>query len=156
MKPYSPTGDLKNKILECINMPHSDVKVQTVVSTAKEHKYKWKFITEDNAPRYWFAKEFDDSLWPKGTAAFGRSSVWTTQGIISIPWTTEQIYLRRWFYLGDVTQEMIDCMRFIMTMTSSSISTEFGLPRKKVLFPITFLTTFPTKHARPSNRTVGT
>ena len=60
-------------------MPHSDVKVQTVVSTAKEHKYKWKFITEDNAPRYWFAKEFDDSLWPKGTAAFGRSSVWTTQ-----------------------------------------------------------------------------
>lgn len=114
LKPYSPTGDLKNKILECINMPHSDVKVQTVVSTAKEHKYKWKFITEDNAPRYWFAKEFDDSLWPKGTAAFGRSSVWTTQGIISIPWTTEQIYLRRWFYLGDVTQEMIDCMRFMI------------------------------------------
>lgn len=114
LKPYSPTGELKDKILECINMPQSDVKIQPVVSTAKEHKYKWKFITEDNAPRYWFAKEFDDSLWPKGTAAFGRSSVWTTQGIISIPWTTEQIYLRRWFYLGDVTQEMIDCMRFMI------------------------------------------
>ena len=114
LKPYSPTGELKDKILECINMPQSDVKIQPVVSTAKEHKYKWKFITEDNAPRHWFAKGFDDSLWPKGTAAFGKSSLWNTQGLISIPWTTPQIYMRRWFYLGDVTQEMIDCMRFMI------------------------------------------
>lgn len=95
-------------------MPQSDVKIQPVVSTAKEHKYKWKFITEDNAPRHWFAKEFDDSLWPKGTAAFGKSSLWNTQGLISTPWTTPQIYMRRWFYLGDVTQEMLDCMRFMI------------------------------------------
>ena len=95
-------------------MPQSDVKIQPVVSTAKEHKYKWKFITEDNAPRHWFAKGFDDSLWPKGTAAFGKSSLWNTQGLISIPWTTPQIYMRRWFYLGDVPQEMIDCMRFMI------------------------------------------
>lgn len=114
LKPYSPTGELKDKILECINMPQSDVKIQPVVSTAKEHKYKWKFITEDNAPRHWFAKGFDDSLWPKGTTAFGKSSLWNTQGLISIPWTTPQIYMRRWFYLGDVTQEMIDCMRFMI------------------------------------------
>ena len=36
LKPYSPTGELKDKILECINMPQSDVKIQPVVSTAKE------------------------------------------------------------------------------------------------------------------------
>ena len=114
LKPYSPTGELKAKIEECIRMPHNGVRPQTIVSTAKEHKYKWRFLTTDDAPRRWFAKEFNDLRWVKGTAAFGKSSLENTKGLISIPWTTPQIYLRRWFYLGDVTQEMIDCMRFMI------------------------------------------
>lgn len=112
LKPYSPTGDLKAKIKECINMPHSKIKAQTIISTSKEHKYKWRFYTEPNVPRKWFDIGFDDSAWSEGYAAFGNSNVEFPKNLISTSWTTSQIYMRRWFYLGDITPEMIDAMRF--------------------------------------------
>lgn len=114
VKPYSAKGELKAKIEECINIPRSEVKVKTIISTSKEHKYTWKYNTSAGVPRRWFAKEFDDRSWPEGKAAFGRSSVENTKDLISTPWTTSQIYMRRWFYLGDINAEMIDAMRFML------------------------------------------
>lgn len=112
LKPYSATGELKAKIEECINMPRSGVKVQTIISTSQEHKYKWRYTTSDDVPRRWFAKELDDRAWAQGEAAFGRSALWNTKDLISTPWNTSQIYMRRWFYLGTITPEMVENMRF--------------------------------------------
>lgn len=112
MKPYSATGELKAKIEECINLPRSQVKVQTILSTSQEHKYKWRYATSDDVPRRWFAKEFDDRAWEQGEAAFGRSALFNTKNLISTLWDTPQIYMRRWFYLGAITPEMVDDMRF--------------------------------------------
>lgn len=114
VKPYSAKGELKAKIEECINIPRSEVKIKTIISTSKEHKYTWKYNTSAGVPRRWFAKEFDDRSWPEGKAAFGRSSLENTKDLISTPWTTSQIYMRRWFYLGNVNAEMIDAMRFML------------------------------------------
>ena len=114
LKPYSATGELKTKIEECINLPQSGIKVRPILSTAKEHKYKWRYITSSDVPRRWFAKEFDDRTWAEGEAAFGSSSIWNGANLISTPWNTSQIHMRRWFRLGDVTPEMINAMRFLL------------------------------------------
>lgn len=80
-----------------------------------------------------FAKEFDDRTWAEGEAAFGSSSIWNGANLISTPWNTSQIHMRRWFRLGDVTPEMINAMRFrfITTMIFTSTSMEFGQQAKK-------------------------
>ena len=114
LKPYSATGELKTKIEECINLPQSGIKVKPILSTAKEHKYKWRYTTSSDVPRRWFAKEFDDRTWAEGEAAFGSSSIWNGANLISTPWNTSQIHMRRWFRLGDVTPEMINAMRFLL------------------------------------------
>ena len=112
LKPYSATGELKTKIEECINLPQSGIKVRPILSTAKEHKYKWRYTTSSDVPRRWFAKEFDDRTWAEGEAAFGSSSIWNGANLISTPWNTSQIHMRRWFRLGDVTPEMIKFQLF--------------------------------------------
>ncbi|MCS3282584.1 hypothetical protein NXV73_08310 [Bacteroides salyersiae] len=85
LKPYSATGELKTKIEECINLPQSGIKVKPILSTAKEHKYKWRYTTSSDVPRRWFAKEFDDRTWAEGEAAFGSSSIWNGANLISTP-----------------------------------------------------------------------
>lgn len=114
LKPHSATGELKSKIEECINLPQSGVKVKTIISTSKEHKYKWRYTTSTDVPRRWFAKEFDDRSWQEGEAAFGKTDLWNAKELVSTPWDTPQIYMRRWFYLGDITPEMVDAMRFLL------------------------------------------
>lgn len=114
MKPSSATGKLKDKITECVLMPQNGVKVTTILSTSRDHKYLWRYTTADDVPSQWFSKNFDDRGWSLGKAAFGRSSLWNTQNIISTPWTNSQIYMRRWFRLGNVTPEMIKKMRFVV------------------------------------------
>ena len=117
MKPYSATGELKTKIEECINLPQSGIKVRPILSTAKEHKYKWRYITSSDVPRRWFAKEFDDRAWAKGVAAFGAGLPEHSADLVSTEWKTSQIYMRRWFYLEDITPEKIDKLRFVYSMT---------------------------------------
>lgn len=114
LKPYSATGELKAKIEECINMPNNGIKQTTILSTSKEHKYDWRYTTVKDVPRRWFATDFDDRSWYVGKAAFGNSSLANTKDLISTKWFTSQIHMRRWFYLGDVTQETIDAMRFMI------------------------------------------
>lgn len=114
LKPYSPTGDLKAKIEECIAMPQSKVQLKTVLSTAKDHKYLWRYNTTTEVPRHWFVKEFDDRSWSKGLAAFGANMSNPASEYVSTEWNTNQIYMRRWFYLGDISQENIDKLRFLI------------------------------------------
>ncbi len=114
LKPHSPYNELKNKIEECVNMPQSEKVLKTILSTSKEHKYTWRYNTSTNVPRRWFAKEFDDSSWKKGLSAFGANMPEKDAHLVSTAWNTNQIYLRRWFYLGDIAQEHIDNLRFLL------------------------------------------
>lgn len=114
MKPYSPTGELKAKIEECVNMPESNVIIKPILSTAKDHKYTWRYNTTTDVPRRWFAKEYDDRAWSKGLAAFGAGLPEQSADLVSTEWKTSQIYMRRWFYLGDITPEIIDKLRFVL------------------------------------------
>lgn len=111
IKPHSPTGLLRDKIIECVNMPRSDVKIKTILSTAKEHVYTWRYTT-DNVPRRWFEKGFDDSSWSEGKAAFGANLPANSAYLAHTPWTTNQIFMRRWFYLGDIDEALINKFRF--------------------------------------------
>ncbi|WP_455498116.1 FG-GAP-like repeat-containing protein [Coprobacter sp.] len=114
LKPYSPTGELKAKIEECINMPENKVIIKPILSTAKDHKYTWRYNTTTDVPRRWFAKEYDDRAWSKGLAAFGAGLPEQSADLVSTEWKTSQIYMRRWFYLGDITPEIIDKLRFVL------------------------------------------
>lgn len=114
LKPYSPYGELKAKIEECVNMPQNKVIIKPILSTAKDHKYTWRYNTTTDVPRRWFAKEFDDRAWAKGVAAFGAGLPEHSADLVSTEWKTSQIYMRRWFYLGDITPEMIDKLRFVL------------------------------------------
>ncbi len=110
LKPADPHGKLRQSILECIDLPNTPRVATTVLSTTQEHQYKWRYITED-APRHWYDKTFDDSQWKEGLAAFGHGMN-EYKELVHTDWNTNQIYMRRWFYLGDITQENIDKLRF--------------------------------------------
>lgn len=111
LKPHSPRSLLRDKIIECINMPRSNVKIKTILSTAREHVYKWRYNTTTDVPRRWFEKGFDDSAWAVGEGAFGANISESAGSFIRTPWTTGQIYMRRWFYLGDIDEDVIDNLR---------------------------------------------
>lgn len=110
LKPSSPYSELKDCIVECINLPQTDLKVKTILSTAKDHKYTWRY-TFDNVPRHWFEKGFNDSEWKSGLAAFGSMNA-PNDKLIGTKWNTNSIHMRRWFYLGDLSQEVIDNLKF--------------------------------------------
>ncbi|MBQ8424341.1 MAG: VCBS repeat-containing protein [Coprobacter sp.] len=114
LKPYSPYGELKGKIQECIALPRTEVLVKPILSTAGEHRYTWRYTTLDDAPRRWFAPEFDDSAWAQGEAAFGANMPEKSAHLVTTPWNTSQICMRRWFYLGDISQQHIDSLRFMV------------------------------------------
>lgn len=112
IKPTSPTGQLRDKIVECINMPQSNVRIKTILSTTKDHIYKWRYTTEAGVPRRWFDTGFDDRQWKTGEAAFGANMPQASAHLVNTPWTTNQIYMRRWFYLGDIDEDIIKQFRF--------------------------------------------
>ena len=95
-------------------MPQNKVIIKPILSTAKDHKYTWRYNTTTDVPRRWFAKEFDDRAWAKGVAAFGAGLPEHSADLVSTEWKTSQIYMRRWFYLGDITPQMIDKLRFVL------------------------------------------
>ncbi|MCH5238847.1 MAG: VCBS repeat-containing protein [Muribaculaceae bacterium] len=109
MKPYSPYGELKNQIVECVNLPQTNLMVKTILSTARDHKYKWRY-TLDNVPRHWNEPGFNDSQWKEGLAAFGSMNA-PNNKYIGTSWTTPQIFMRRWFYLGDLDENLFENLR---------------------------------------------
>ena len=113
LKPASPYGDLRKSIEECINLPQDDVFIKPILSTAKDHAYKWHYVTETPSDRHWYSTTFDDSAWKIGEGAMGHG-INTTDfpGLVKTDWNTNQIYQRRWFYLGDISQENINRLRF--------------------------------------------
>lgn len=110
LKPADAYGKLRQSILDCINLPNTSHISKTILSTAQDHQYKWRYITED-APRQWYSKTFDDSQWKEGLGALGHGMN-EYKELVHTDWNTNQVYMRRWFYLGDITQENINKLRF--------------------------------------------
>lgn len=114
MKAHEPYTLVRNNILECLNLPHSTTILKPILSTALSHHYTWRYITNGDAPRHWSDLDFDDTSWKQGKGAFahGLGSNWNN--IIGTDWNTNQIYMRRWFKLGDITPENIAKLRFMV------------------------------------------
>ncbi len=113
LKPALPYTDLKGKIQECIAMPHDKTIIKTILSTSDTHRYTWRYNTSADVPRRWFDVGFDDSEWKTGMAAFAANLPVASAHLKGTDWNTSQIYMRRWFYLGDISREHIDSLRFM-------------------------------------------
>ncbi|MBR6249127.1 MAG: VCBS repeat-containing protein [Muribaculaceae bacterium] len=114
LKPYEPYTLVHDKILECIAMPQSSMIIKPILSTAQQHHYTWRYVTTDPDSRHWSDVDYDDSAWPQGKGAFshGLNSSW--DGLTMTDWHTNQIYMRRWFRLGDITPENLAKLRFMV------------------------------------------
>jgi hypothetical protein len=74
-----------------------------VVPDSEKTAQAWKY-TFTAPPDGWTAAAFDDSSWSSGPGGFGAS---TPQCNIGTPWTTDDIWIRRTFQLGDLTPKEI-------------------------------------------------
>ena len=104
---------IRAKLKEVIDMPHSDMKITPIISTSASHRYNWRYTMDADVPRHWYEKGFDDSSWPLGEAAFG-ANVGSSQNLVGTAWNTNNIVMRRWFKLGELSPEAIEAMRFII------------------------------------------
>ncbi len=105
-------NEVRQKVLETINMPNNGIKPKTILSTANEHTYTWRYTTNSSVHRHWYETTFNDSEWAKGPAAFGNGGPEEFKHLLKTPWTNDVIHMRRWFYLGEITQENINKLRF--------------------------------------------
>ena len=114
LKPHEPYTLLRDKVLECIGMPQNGTLIKPILSTAQSHHYTWRYTTQPISSRHWSDLEFDDTQWAQGKGAFahGLNSSW--DGLTGTDWNTSQIYMRRWFKLGDITPENIAKLRFMV------------------------------------------
>ncbi len=103
---------IRAKIQEVLDMPRSDMKVTPILSTSGTHRYRWRYSMSNDVPRHWQEPGFDDSSWPLGEAAFG-ANVGSSQNLVGTNWNTNNIVMRRWFKIGDLSPEAIAAMRFV-------------------------------------------
>lgn len=92
-------GEL-DKLLKHFNKERADV-----LPTAETEPQEWKYTTEMPYPG-WYKMDFNDSAWQTGLSGFGRGDV--GQGVITTPWETSEIYLRKKFYVGTLSDYEID------------------------------------------------
>ena len=114
LKPHEPYTLLRNKILECVGMPSNGTIIKPILSTAQSHHYTWRYTTQPISSRHWSDLDYDDTQWAQGKGAFahGLNSSW--EGLTGTDWNTSQIYMRRWFKLGDITPKNIARLRFMV------------------------------------------
>lgn len=113
LKPADPYTRLKSKVLECLDLPNSKTMMKTILSTSYQHPFKWRYKTTNDVPRHWYEKKFDDRSWGQGEGMFANNVDSKWNNYIHTKWTTSQIYMRRWFYLGDISEENMKKLRFL-------------------------------------------
>ena len=72
-----------------------------VVPTSEETAQTWKYTTNSPTPD-WNNPDFDDSGWQEGAAGFGK-----VRDRGNTPWKTTDIWLRRHFNPGELTEAQI-------------------------------------------------
>lgn len=114
LKPYEPYSLIRSKVRECIDMARNEVLVKPILSTALDHHYTWRYVTSPIDSRHWYDEDFDDTQWAQGKGAFahGLNSSW--DGLALTDWNTSQIFMRRWFKMGEITPENLAKLRFMV------------------------------------------
>lgn len=76
-----------------------------ILPNALVQPQEWKYTTTMPYPG-WYRASFNDSNWNTGIGGFGRGDV--GKGIINTPWTNAEIYLRKKFYVGQLSDYELD------------------------------------------------
>lgn len=86
-------------------LKHFDKERLNILPTAEIEPQEWRYTTQMPWPG-WYKMDFDDSTWESGLSGFGRGDV--GNGLIATPWETSEIYLRKKFYVGSLTDSEIE------------------------------------------------
>ena len=113
-KPFEPYTLIRPKIQECIDMARNELIVKPILSTAQQHHYTWRYVTQPVTSRHWSDVDFNDTQWQQGEGAFAHGLDNSWEGLTHTNWNTNQIYMRRWFKLGDITPENLAKLRFMV------------------------------------------
>ncbi|MDD6888763.1 MAG: glycoside hydrolase family 2 TIM barrel-domain containing protein [Bacteroidales bacterium] len=103
---------IRTKVEELLGMPRNGAKMTPVISTSETHRYQWRYYTGEEIAENWYAIDFDDSSWAVGEAAFG-ANVGSSQHLVGTNWDTPNIVMRRWFKIGDLSDDTIATLRFM-------------------------------------------
>jgi len=71
---------------------------------------EWKYTLTNFTN--WNQTAFNDNSWKKGFAGFGAGS--PPESAIRTEWSTNTIYLRKTFHVGDLTKEEIESLKFLI------------------------------------------
>jgi len=78
-----------------------------VLPNATTEPQSWKY-TFDQPSQNWYDKTFDDSEWLTGQSGFG--TIDTPGSIINTIWDSNDIWIRKEFYIGDLSPEYMDSL----------------------------------------------
>jgi hypothetical protein len=83
-------------------LKHFNKERVTILPTAEIEPQEWKYTTTMPYPG-WYKSDFNDVAWDTGRSGFGRGDV--GKGIITTPWNNPEIYLRKKFHVGILTDD---------------------------------------------------
>jgi hypothetical protein len=78
---------------------------EEVLATSEKTAQTWRYTTSTPA-QDWYSSAFNDSSWTEGSGGFGTTG--TPGAVVGTVWNTSNIWLRRTFELGTLTQEDLD------------------------------------------------
>jgi hypothetical protein len=80
----------------------------TILPTSQKQSRVWQYTTNTNtASTNWYATNFNASSWSSAPAPFGQGD----PGVVT-SWTTDDIWIRQWFYLGSLTPTELGELNF--------------------------------------------
>jgi len=89
------------------NVIKSNFNLTVVLPSATVESQTWKY-TFDQPFLDWTKKSFDDSGWLTGQSGFG--TVDTPGAIVNTIWNSSDIWIRKEFYIGDLSPELLDSL----------------------------------------------
>ena len=90
---------------------HNQLYISEVLPTSEKTPRTWAYTTTQPAAN-WFTASFNDSAWKTGKAGFGSKG--TPGGNINTGWTSNQIWIRQSFTLGDLSNISRDSLVLYM------------------------------------------
>lgn len=87
------------------NLIHKNLVVNNLVSHSRVEGQTWKYTINQPATT-WFLPSYNDAAWKSGPGGFG--SAGTPGGNIRTPWISADIWMRKTFEIGSISQEQLN------------------------------------------------
>lgn len=87
------------------NLIHKNMVVNNLVSHSRVAGQMWKYTINQPATT-WLLPSYNDAAWRSAPGGFG--SAGTPGGTIRTPWTSADIWMRKTFEIGSLTQEQLN------------------------------------------------